>query len=68
MFYLLFCGTLIHEILALTMSLTNTSAVGAVLSKIWEGQPKYWEGQVVAITDEIIGVSQLLEARAQAAP
>ena len=36
-------------------------------SKILGGQQKYW-GQKVTITDETIDVSQLLGARARAAP
>jgi len=41
---------------------------GVDLSKISGKQPKYWRGKKVAITDETIGVSQLLGARAPAAP
>src|SRR6218665_3606325 len=32
------------------------------------GRPKYWERKRVAITDESIGISQLLGARARAVP
>ena len=43
-----------------------SKGTGAELSKILGAKPKYW-GKVV-ITDESKGVSQLLGARAQAAP
>ena len=42
-------------------------AAGVDLSKILEGKPKYWRERVV-ITDESIGVAQLLMAHARAVP
>ena len=41
--------------------------IGVDLSKIFGSKIKYW-GQRVVITDEIIGVSQLLGACARATP
>ena len=40
---------------------------GVDLSKILGGKPESW-GKMVSITDEYMGVSQLLGARARAAP
>jgi len=45
----------------------NLTITGVDLSKVFGRQPKYW-GEKVSITDEIIGVSQLLGVRALAAP
>jgi len=42
-------------------------STGVDLSNILGCKPKYW-GEKVAITDESTGVSQLLGARARAAP
>ena len=42
-------------------------SIGVNLSKILDGQTKILEGQKLAITDEIMAISQLLEAHARAA-
>ena len=44
------------------------SVTGVDLSKILRGKPKYWGGQKVVKSDKCMGVSQLLGARARAAP
>jgi len=62
--------TKVPEFQASTVSIWDLKAHNTIgvdfVKNIW-GQPKYW-GEGVAITDESIGVSQLLGARARAAP
>src|SRR6218665_956680 len=53
--------------MVVVMHMASTNSTGIDLSKILVGKPKYW-GQKVVKSDKCMGVSQLLGARARAAP